>query len=112
MAKEKVSIREVTDYPFDERIRLSWWSTPVEFSFSVRIPGWCNDAVWMLNGNEIGRKNGGQVVTLIRTWKNGDILTVQFPMEVKISEWGRNSRAVERGPLVYALKLENGGKKA
>ena len=27
-------------------------------------------------------------------------------MQVKISEWGRNSRAVERGPLVYALKLD------
>ncbi len=27
-------------------------------------------------------------------------------MEVKVSEWGRNSRAVDRGPLVYALKLK------
>ena len=26
-------------------------------------------------------------------------------MQVKTSNWGRNSRAIERGPLVYALKL-------
>jgi hypothetical protein len=26
-------------------------------------------------------------------------------MKVTVSRWGRNSRAVERGPLVYALKL-------
>jgi hypothetical protein len=27
-------------------------------------------------------------------------------MDIRISQWGRNSRAVERGPLVYALRLE------
>lgn len=27
-------------------------------------------------------------------------------MEVTTSNWGSNSRAIERGPLVYALKLE------
>jgi uncharacterized protein len=104
--KEKVTIKEITDYPFDEKIRFEVGILhPVEFSFSVRIPGWCNEAVIMLNGIELERKKGGQVINIVRTWKNGDILSVQLPMQVKISEWGRNSRAVERGPLVYALKL-------
>jgi uncharacterized protein len=104
--KEKISIKEITDYPFDEKIRFELGTAhPVEFSFSIRIPGWCNEAVLTLNGNELERKKGGQVINIIRTWKNGDFLTVQLPMQVKISEWGRNSRAVERGPLVYALRL-------
>ena len=46
------------------------------------------------------------MVTINRTWKNKDKLTLQLPMEVTTSNWGRNSRTVERGPLVYALKLE------
>ncbi|MFN2440335.1 MAG: hypothetical protein ABR503_14125 [Chitinophagaceae bacterium] len=41
-----------------------------------------------------------------RTWSSGDQLTLQLPMEVTTSNWGSNSRAIERGPLVYALKLE------
>jgi hypothetical protein len=41
-----------------------------------------------------------------RTWNNGDKLMLQLPMDIRISEWGSNSRSVERGPLVYALKLE------
>ena len=105
--KEKISIKEITGYPFDENIRFELGvSRPVEFSFFVRLPGWCNEAVLMLNGIELKREKGGQVIHIKRIWKNGDILVVQFPMQVKISEWGRNSRAVERGPLVYALKLD------
>jgi hypothetical protein len=105
--KEKISIKEDTGYPFDENIRFEMTvSRPVEFSFFIRIPGWCDEAVLMLNGNKLQRENGGRVVHIKRTWKNGDILTVSFPMKVKVSEWGRNSRAIERGPLVYALKLE------
>jgi len=104
--KEQVTIKEITDYPFDEKVRFELGTAnPVEFSFSVRIPGWCREAVIQVNGDDLQRVKGGQVIPLTRTWKNGDILTLQFPMEVKISQWGRNSRAVERGPLVYALKL-------
>lgn len=33
-------------------------------------------------------------------------MSLQLPMHVTTTNWGRNSRAVERGPLVYALKLE------
>jgi hypothetical protein len=106
-AKEKVSIKEITDYPFGESIRFELVAVrPVEFSFSIRIPGWCREAIIILNGKEIQRKEGGHVINMIRTWQNGDVLTLKLPMEVKISEWGRNSRAVERGPLVYALKLK------
>jgi hypothetical protein len=30
---------------------------------------------------------------------------LKLPMTLSTSNWGRNSRAIERGPLVYALKL-------
>ncbi len=105
--KEKVSIKEVTGYPFDDKIIFELSAArEVEFPFVIRIPGWCGEAAFTLNGKELRREKGGQVVRIERVWKNGDILTVQLPMQVKISECGRNSRSVERGPLVYALKLE------
>jgi len=51
-------------------------------------------------------EKGGQIITLARTWKNNDKITVKLPMELSTSNWGKNSRTVERGPLIYALRLE------
>ncbi len=59
----------------------------------------------------IRSEKGGQVITVSRLWKNGDKLKLELPMEVQVSQWGSNSRAIERGPLVYALKLKEEWKK-
>ena len=41
-----------------------------------------------------------------REWSDGDRVVLDLPMEVSLSEWYENSVAVERGPLVYALKMK------
>lgn len=105
-AQTEVTINEETAYPFDDRVVFSISAKKsVEFDFSLRIPEWCKEAIISLNGNELRREKGGQVITITRNWKNGDKLDLRLPMTVTISEWGRNSRAIERGPLVYALRL-------
>lgn len=104
---KKVTIREITGYPFDEDINFEFATDgEAEFSLHLRIPQWCNNASLTLNGQLIQEEQGGKMAVISRRWKNGDKLTMHLPMEVRISGWGRNSRAVERGPLVYALKLE------
>ncbi|HYG37036.1 MAG TPA: beta-L-arabinofuranosidase domain-containing protein [Cytophagales bacterium] len=102
----EVVINEVTNYPFEDQINFEF-STKKEVSFPLhlRIPGWCKEALISLNGKQLRTEKGGQVITIDRTWKNKDKLTLHLPMEVTTSNWGSNSRAVERGPLVYALKL-------
>ena len=45
-------------------------------------------------------------MTLPRTWSDGDVLELYLPMHVFTTRWYENSVAVERGPLVYALKIE------
>ncbi len=103
----EVSIKEETTYPFEDEIRFTL-STPkaVSFPFQLRIPSWCKEALILVNGKEAQRESGGKIVTLENNWKDGDQVTLRLPMEVTTSNWGRNSRAVERGPLVYGLKLE------
>jgi uncharacterized protein len=104
---KKVTIKEVTTYPFEEDVRFEIVTDgEVEFPLSFRIPGWCSEATILLNGQMIRQEQGGNIALIIRNWKNGDKITLHLPMNVRISEWGRNSRAVERGPLVYALKLQ------
>ncbi|MBC9912004.1 beta-L-arabinofuranosidase domain-containing protein [Chitinophaga varians] len=105
--QQTVTIREETAYPFDDQVSFTFQTSgTVEFPLQLRIPSWCREAVITLNGQPLRREKGGQIITLQRPWKNSDQLVLQLPMEVTVSAWGRNSRAVERGPLVYALKLK------
>ena len=102
-----VTIDEVTSYPFSSTIDFVISAKKeVSFPFHLRIPAWCREASILLNGQPLQKEKGGQVIVINRDWKNGDKLTLQLPMEVITSNWGKNSRAVERGPLVYGLRLE------
>lgn len=113
---QEVTIIEHTDYPFSEVIEFEVrTSKDVTFPFHLRIPGWCKKATIAVNGQEVrapgapgaGHQQlpGGGIAVIERQWKNNDRITLRLPMEVSTSTWGRNSRAIERGPLVYALKL-------
>ncbi len=106
LAGVPVVINETTNYPFDDKIDFELATKKaVQFSFRLRIPSWCREAVVLLNGKVHRTATGGQVIEIQRLWQNLDKVTLQLPMEVTTSNWGRNSRAVERGPLVYALKV-------
>ena len=113
VARTPVVIKELTSYPFDDKINFELTTKKaVEFPLKLRIPSWCKEAVIVLNGKTLRTAAGGQVVTVNRVWENLDRVSLELPMEVTTSVWGRNSRAVERGPLVYALKLGERWEKA
>jgi DUF1680 family protein len=102
----KVNISEVTNYPFDDEIAFELTTkNTAQFEWKLRVPSWCAEATVLLNGKELQKAKGGQFVIIDRIWKDKDKLSLKIPMQVSTSNWGRNSRAVERGPLVYALKL-------
>lgn len=102
----QIVINEVTQYPFDDKINFEISiKRPTAFPFKLRIPSWCREATVSLNGILLRTEKGGQVITLNSVWKNNDRITLHLPMEVSTSSWGKNSSAIERGPLVYALKL-------
>ncbi|GAB3883107.1 beta-L-arabinofuranosidase domain-containing protein [Spirosoma agri] len=103
-----VTIQESTSYPFDDQINFTIsLPKPTTFPLALRIPGWCTEATILLNGAKLRSDKGGQVVSLNRAWKDGDKVTLQLPMQVRTSNWAKNSRTIERGPLVYALKVES-----
>jgi uncharacterized protein len=101
-----VTIKEVTNYPFRDEIQFEFtMQGSVEFPMQLRIPSWCKKADIMLNGKSFASEAGGKVFTINRKWSNGDKILLKLPMEITTSSWAKNSRVVERGPLVYALKL-------
>lgn len=101
-----VTIEEETGYPFEGAIRFSIkLPESAAFPLELRIPSWCEEATITLNGTRLTTEKGNRIARIERTWNNNDQLTVEFPMQVRTTNWARNSRAVERGPLVYALKV-------
>lgn len=104
---KKIVINENTGYPFDDQIKFTvHTASAASFPLQLRVPSWCKAATVKLNGTEAPATAVNGIITLKRTWKEGDEVVLLLPMQVTTSNWGRNSRAVERGPLVYALRVE------
>ncbi|RAV28210.1 beta-L-arabinofuranosidase domain-containing protein [Sinomicrobium soli] len=103
-----VTVEEVTDYPFKETIAfiIRPEKGPVSFPLHLRVPGWCNSATVKINGKEEDRAKRGSMIVLDRTWESGDRVELVIPMNVTVSRWYENAATVERGPLVYGLKME------
>lgn len=94
-----------TDYPFDEAIRLDYAGETAGFELKLRIPTWCESPVVTVNGRPVDGLRAGEFVTVDRNWREGDTVEIQFPMEIETSSWYNNAVAVQRGPLIYSLKI-------
>jgi len=101
-----ITFKEETNYPFGESILFTLsTSKKVNFPFHVRIPEWCKKGIIKVNGKVWQEAAGNQVVKVSREWKNGDVVELQLPMHIYKNTWYENSMSVERGPITYALKI-------
>ncbi|HEV7993646.1 MAG TPA: beta-L-arabinofuranosidase domain-containing protein [Gemmatimonadaceae bacterium] len=102
-----VSIEEATEYPFDETIRFTVRTSRVaEFPLHLRVPGWANGATLRVNGVAATSPAAGKVAVLRRAWRDGDVVELRLPAVVKRNTWHSDLAGIERGPLVYALRME------
>ena len=102
-----VTIKEETFYPFAENIRLKIEAAEeVEFPLHLRIPGWCDNAQIYVNGAVQPSVKAKNIAVIKRVWKTGDVVELNFPMCLRKSYWENRSVAIERGPLLYALRIE------
>lgn len=102
----EVSIQEKTDYPFSGSIKLSINpQKKVTFPLYLRIPTWCKNPSISVNSEPIKIEINKGLICINRQWSKKDEVQMDFPMEIAISHWYERSGSVERGPLVYALKM-------
>lgn len=107
--EKEVVILEETGYPFDEQIRLTINLNNAEeagFPLYLRMPGWCKVPEIRINGALQKNVKPAEIVCLDRTWRDGDCVELIFPMDITVERGYENSAWIERGPLVYALKME------
>lgn len=101
-------IKETTDFPFRETVDFELQlEREAEFPFHLRIPSWTTGMRYYVNGEPVVPSVQGQTAIIQRKWKNKDKIVVEMPMSITTSKWYEFSTALERGPLVYALKVEH-----
>ena len=96
-----------TDYPFRETMKLTVTaSEPARFPLELRIPAWADGATVAVNGKPEAQVRPGSFHRIEREWNGDAIVDMRFPMRAKATRRYHEAIAIERGPLVYALKLE------
>jgi DUF1680 family protein len=107
----RVSVGEQTAYPFRGDVKLTiHTAAPTQFPLLLRIPKWATLAVVQLNGRVASASDDRSAPTgffaISREWREGDVVTVNFPIAPRVTHWYHNSVAFEAGPLVFSLPLE------
>jgi DUF1680 family protein len=110
-----LELRQVTDYPNSGNILIHVTpSRAARFTVHLRIPRWCEKATAAINEQaEKITASGGSFLSIERTWRPGDRISLQMPMTWRLIK-GRKSQAgrvaVMRGPMLFGLnpdKQEN-----
>jgi hypothetical protein len=101
-----VSLVVDTDYPFREDVTLT--VTPeraARFPLLLRVPAWAEGATVRVGGGE-WRMDAGSMFRLERDWSGSTEVRVRFPMRPLVTTRYNEAVAVERGPLVYSLRID------
>ena len=120
-----IELEQTTDYPWDGKIRIKMTKGSGKFAIKLRIPSWLktsptNNDLYQyqdkaktysvsVNGQALYPENR-DYITLNRSWKKGDVIELNFPMDVRRivandnAEDDRGKMALERGPIVFCLE--------
>lgn len=108
----RIQLTQETQYPWDGRVKITVDACKHEpFEVLLRIPSWAERAVIQVNGAAVDvEASPGAYARIMRSWKAGDALTLDLPLDVKLLEGHprieevRNQIAVKRGPVVYCVE--------
>jgi hypothetical protein len=101
-----VTVTAETEYPFRDRIAIVVSpARAATFPLVLHVPAWATGAEIAVNGERQDRVQPDTFHRIERTWTPGDRVTLRLPMAVRTTRWFNDSVALERGPLVYSLRI-------
>ncbi len=125
----EVKLVQQTEYPWQGKVTIMVDPAKAsDFTMHIRIPGWASNqpvtssnlyafmkddasAIPMyVNGKKVAYKTEKGYALINRTWKKGDKITIDFPMEVQRITANEKVKAdvgrfaLQRGPVVYCLE--------
>lgn len=130
-----VQLSQENNYPWDGNLIFKVNpASPVSFNLRLRIPGWANNEAVpsdlyifadqisnnveiKVNGKSVTYKMQDGYAIIDRTWKKGDVVEMNLPMEVRKVLANPNVKnnigkvALQRGPIIYCAEWsDNNGK--
>lgn len=104
---EQVQIEVLTDYPFSDLVefRVSV-ENPVRFSLYMRVQSWTHKAMLSIEGESGQALIPGKIHGVEREWTGTTALKLHLPMQARVTRRYNNAVTIERGPLIYSLKIE------
>ncbi len=101
-----VTITEETGYPFNGSVKLTMsMERPVRFPVYLRIPGWA-DSVTLKYKNKTIIVKGDSEYKIKARWKNGEQISIEVPMDIRVEQRYNKSLAMLRGPLYFSLRID------
>ncbi|RPJ62922.1 MAG: hypothetical protein EHM24_25245 [Acidobacteria bacterium] len=101
-----VAVSLDTDYPFRETLTITVKADKAaRFPLVLRVPAWTRGATVRVAGGPEQPMKPGTLHRLERLWDGSVEVVVHFPMKVKATTRYNEALAIERGPLVYSLKI-------
>ncbi len=107
----EIKLSQKSDYPWDGAVQITIEESKSEpFEILLRIPAWAKGSKVTVNGQAVDNITAGSFVRIERKWSEGDVISLEMPMEVKFIEGHprieeiRNQVAIKRGPVVYCLE--------
>jgi len=107
-----IELTQETQYPWEGEVKITIGQCKKEsFDVQLRIPDWAENSTLSVNGIDAGVSvQAGSFAIINREWKNGDVISLNMPMTIELTEGNplieeiRNEVAVKRGPIVYCIE--------
>ncbi|MPT48202.1 MAG: glycoside hydrolase family 127 protein [Sphingobium sp.] len=108
-AAQKADFELTTEYPYEGQValKLKRMSGKRSFSIAMRIPGWAQSHSLQVNGQPAEAVIEKGYARINRTWRAGDVVTLDLPLELRLEIAPGSDKAVSilRGPMVMAADL-------
>jgi hypothetical protein len=101
-----VAVTLDTDYPFRESLEITVApQRRASFPLVLRVPAWAEGATVKVGDAPEQPMKAGTLHRIDREWQGKARVVVRFPMRARALQGYNDAVAVERGPLVYSLKI-------
>ena len=100
---ESVQIVEETNYPFDDAVEF-FVTTDREIRLMLRIPSWSRSTTVVFNDER--REYDNTQFAVLHLPKGKSKVKLMFHFEIQTILWSDHTAFVQRGPLVFSLKIE------
>jgi uncharacterized protein len=101
-----VTVAVDTDYPFRDTLTLTVApERAARFPVLLRVPAWARGATARIGSGPAMPMRPGTLHRIEHDWSGRVEIAIRFPMTPVVAERDNGAFAVERGPLVYSLKL-------